>query len=75
MSLTRENKLDAWSGLAAIAGVALTVAASELGAPALLGIGVGVVIITTIARVANVRGKLHERGKSDREHSVTNSHP
>ncbi len=61
MNLTRENKLDAWSGLVAMAGIALALAASELAFPLLMAVGVGVVAFTATARVWNFRSKLHER--------------
>lgn len=61
MNLTRENILDLWSGLSAIIGVAITLAASELALPFLMLIGVGIVAITAILRVSNFRGKLHGR--------------
>jgi hypothetical protein len=56
MNLTRENKLDVWSGVAAIVGVALTLAASELSRPLLMGIGVGIVMVTAIIRISYFRG-------------------
>ena len=62
MNLTKDNKLDAWSGLAAVVGVALTLAASELSRPLLMGIGVGIVAVTAIIRVSYFRGSTHGEG-------------
>lgn len=50
MNLSRENKLDALSGLIAVFGIALMFAAVELHTQALMEVGGGVVVLTALLR-------------------------
>jgi hypothetical protein len=56
MNLTRENKLDAISGLFAVIGVILTLVASEFSLHILMALGAAIVILTAIVRVSYFRG-------------------
>lgn len=55
MNLTRENKLDAVSGIFAVMGIVLTLIASEFSLPILMGTGAAIVILTAIVRVTYFR--------------------
>ena len=52
---SREIKADGISAVAALLGIGLLVVSSEIGAPIILGIGVGAVAVATVARVINFR--------------------
>jgi len=55
MTLTRENKLDLWSGALAMFGVILALVASEFALRILMGVGAAIVVLTAVIRVTYFR--------------------